>query len=87
MPYSSARAMLRPGQGFPAMMHDRTPIARVPAISHGDFWLTESMAIAEYLEDVLPPPSYPRLFPADPQRATSRSGTSRTSTSRLRCSG
>lgn len=68
VPYSTARALLREGQGFPALMHERTPITRVPALAHGDFWLTESIAIAEYLEDVLPPPSYPRLFPADPQR-------------------
>ena len=67
-PYSTARALLRDGQGFPSSMHDRTPIARVPALAHGDFWLTESLAIAEYIEDVLPPPAYTRLFPEDPQR-------------------
>jgi len=71
--FSTARALLRDGQGFPAAMHARTPIARVPALAHGDFWLTESMAIAEYLEDILPPPEYPPLFPADPrERARAR---------------
>ena len=67
-PYSTARALLRDGQGFPSSMHEHTPIARVPALAHGDFWLTESIAIAEYIEDVLPPPAYTRLFPEDPQR-------------------
>lgn len=72
-PYSIARAMLRDNQGFPPMMTERTPIARVPALSHGEFWITESSAIVEYLEDVLPPPSYERLLPADPrERARAR---------------
>jgi glutathione S-transferase len=44
---------------------------RVPALSHGDFMLAESSAIAEYLDDVFP--KAPRLLPADPrQRARAR---------------
>ena len=47
--------------------------AKVPALRHGDFWLAESSAIAEYLEDAFPPPSSPPLFPVDPrQRARAR---------------
>ena len=38
---------------------------RVPALQHGEFWLAESMAIAEYLAETFPFPKYPRLFPAD----------------------
>lgn len=46
---------------------------RVPALRHGDFWLAESSAIDEYLEDVFPPPAHARLYPADPrQRARVR---------------
>jgi glutathione S-transferase len=37
---------------------------RIPALRHGDFWLAESSAIDEYLEDVFPPPGHPRLYPA-----------------------
>jgi glutathione S-transferase len=71
--FSTARALLRDGQGTPPAMHAHTPIARVPALAHGEFWLTESMAIAEYLEDILPAPAYPRLLPADPrERARAR---------------
>jgi glutathione S-transferase len=40
---------------------------RVPALRHGDFWLAESSAIDEYLEEAFPPPRYPRLYPADPR--------------------
>jgi glutathione S-transferase len=42
----------------------------VPALQHGDFVLTESMAIADYLEDMFPEH---RVFPADPRgRARAR---------------
>jgi glutathione S-transferase len=40
---------------------------RIPSLRHGDFWLAESSAIDEYLEDAFPPPAHPRLYPADPQ--------------------
>src|SRR5687767_540724 len=43
---------------------------RVPAIEHDGFWLSESTAIVEYLEDVLPEPA---LLPREPrQRARAR---------------
>jgi glutathione S-transferase len=49
----------------------RSLTARVPALQHGDFWLSESSAIAEYLEDVFP--DRPRLLPGDArQRARAR---------------
>src|SRR5215475_12865675 len=64
--------MLRDG-GLPPQLHQHTPIARIPALQHGDFWLTESLAIAEYLEEAFPPPVWARLLPADPRaRARAR---------------
>ena len=36
-----------------------------PALQHGDFWVAESSAIIEYLEDAFPAPGFPRLFPGD----------------------
>ncbi|HUS30092.1 MAG TPA: glutathione transferase [Kofleriaceae bacterium] len=45
----------------------------VPALVHGDFWLTESSAISEYLAEQFAPPSYPRILPADArERARAR---------------
>ena len=44
---------------------DPSITGRVPALRHGDFWLAESSAIDEYLEEAFPPPQYPRLYPAD----------------------
>jgi glutathione S-transferase len=38
---------------------------RVPTLQHGDFWLSESTAIGEYLEEAFPPPQYARLYPSD----------------------
>ena len=51
----------------------RAPTARVPALTHGDFNLTESTAIAEYLEDLHPAPACTALYPAQPrERARAR---------------
>ncbi len=41
----------------------RSITGRVPSLEHQGFRLAESSAIAEYLEEVLPPPRFPRLFP------------------------
>jgi glutathione S-transferase len=46
---------------------------RIPSLEHEGFRLAESSAIAEYLEEVLPPPGHPRLFPESPRaRARAR---------------
>jgi glutathione S-transferase len=47
--------------------------ARVPALVDGDFTLSESSAIIEYLDDKWPPPKHASLLPQDPyQRARAR---------------
>ena len=52
---------------------DRGITGRVPALEHDDFWLAESSAIIEYLEDTFAPPKHPRVLPTDPrQRARAR---------------
>jgi len=49
----------------------RSLTARIPMLRHGDFFLSESSAIAEYLDDAFP--GTPRLLPADVrQRARAR---------------
>ena len=43
---------------------DRSLTARVPALVHGDFWLTESTAIVDYLEEAFPAPAFRTVLPA-----------------------
>jgi len=48
-------------------------LGKVPALVHGELWITESLAISEYLAETFPTPAHPRLFPADlGQRARAR---------------
>ncbi len=43
---------------------ERSLTARVPTLSVDDFSLSESLAIVEYLDELLPAPARPRLLPA-----------------------
>jgi glutathione S-transferase len=53
--------------------HERPPYAeasitgKVPALRHGDFWVAESSAIDEYIDEAFGPPAHPRLYPDDPR--------------------
>lgn len=61
------------GEHREAGYRDRALTAKVPALVHGEFWLAESSAIVEYLEEVFPAPDHPRVLPADPHdRARAR---------------
>jgi glutathione S-transferase len=64
--FDIVRALLREGQGVPAGLREHAAIGRIPALQHGQFWLTESFAIVEYLEEAFPEPDHAPLFPADP---------------------
>src|SRR5919198_3916058 len=44
---------------------ERSLTGRLPMLRHGDYFLTESSAIDEYLDEAFPHPAYPRLFPED----------------------
>jgi glutathione S-transferase len=61
--FSTAIALVRSGVTPAIRQHAFTSVE--PALQHGDFWVAESMAIIEYVEDVFPPPAWPRLLPAD----------------------
>jgi glutathione S-transferase len=46
---------------------------RIPAIDHDGFWLAESAAIVDYLDDAFPAPQYKRALPEGPkERARAR---------------
>ncbi len=71
--FTTALGLVREGLGPAQAVRANSVIGRIPSLQHGEFWLSESMAIVEYLEDVFPPPAYPPLLPPDPRdRARAR---------------
>jgi glutathione S-transferase len=71
VPFEMRSLDLAAGEHRRGDFSERSPTGRIPALSHGDFHLSESSAIDEYLEDLLPPP-HPLLYPqhiADRARA------------------
>src|SRR2546423_2524689 len=48
-----------------ALLNDKAIIGKVPVLVHGDLWISESLAISEYLAETFPTPGHPRIFPAD----------------------
>ena len=48
-----------------AELQDRAVLATVPILVHDDLWLSESIAISQYLTETFAPPAYPRILPAD----------------------
>ena len=70
IPFDVVEVALADGAHLQPSYRDSSVTARVPSIEHGGFRLAESSAIAEYLDEVFPPP---RLLPADVQaRARAR---------------
>jgi glutathione S-transferase len=60
IPFTTARAMMRKGVGAVDLMRERTFTGTAPVLQHGEFWLAESLAIIEYLEEMFPnPPMLP----------------------------
>jgi glutathione S-transferase len=52
---------------------ERSLTGKVPTLQRGDFWLSESMAIIEYLDEAFPAPRYrPSLPPGIEERARAR---------------
>jgi glutathione S-transferase len=63
--YSMQLVSLRRKEQERPEYRDASVTGRVPAIRHGTFWLAESSAIDEYLEETFPPPRWPRMYPED----------------------
>ncbi|HLU65397.1 MAG TPA: glutathione transferase [Kofleriaceae bacterium] len=64
---------LRRGEQREAGFAGPSLTGKVPTIEHDGFWLSESLAIVEYLEERFPPPAHPPLWPqAIEQRARAR---------------
>jgi glutathione S-transferase len=65
LPFTVRTLDLEAGHQKHADYAGRAFTARVPALVDGDFVLTESTAITEYLEESFPPPRHPALYPQD----------------------
>jgi glutathione S-transferase len=48
-----------------AKLQPKAIVGKVPILAHGELWITESLAISEYLAERFPAPDHPRLFPAN----------------------
>jgi glutathione S-transferase len=68
LPFSTAIALLREGAGVTPGVRVQAITGLAPALQHGSFWLAESSAIIDYLEEVFPPPEWPRVLPTEPTR-------------------
>ena len=72
LPFARSVAIM-PGSRLLEGLRANTVPARIPALQHGDFWLSGSAAIIEYLEEMFPPPRWPSPWPRDVrQRARAR---------------
>ena len=73
LPFTVKTVDLESGAQRQSAYADRALTARVPALVEGDFVLTESSAITEYLDETFPAPEYVALYPQDRrQRAQAR---------------
>jgi glutathione S-transferase len=73
LPFEVQTVALHAGAQWSDSYRQTSFTARVPALVDGDFSLSESSAIIEYLEDKWPPPAHAALLPRDvQQRARAR---------------
>ncbi|HEU0036998.1 MAG TPA: glutathione transferase [Kofleriaceae bacterium] len=73
LPYAVEVVPLPMPEAVRTRLREKTVLGKVPILVHGELWITESLAISEYLAERFPAPAHPRLFPADlGQRARAR---------------
>ena len=65
LPFTLQKIDLDRHENLQPTFSDSTLTARVPALQQGEFVLTESSAICEYLEDAFPAPQWAALYPSD----------------------
>jgi glutathione S-transferase len=65
LPFEMRDVALHEGEHFAPAYAAESLTSRVPVLVDGDFRLSESSAIVEYLEDRYPAPAHARVLPAD----------------------
>lgn len=68
IPFSLKRIDLLRHEQDDARYRELSLTCRVPLLQIGDFFLNESSAIEEYLEERFPAPEYERLYPRDREK-------------------
>jgi glutathione S-transferase len=63
IPFDTEKIDLDASQNLTPPYCDYSLTARVPTLSHDGFFLSESTAIIEYLEEAFPEPNYRSVFP------------------------
>lgn len=65
LPFELKQVDLEAGEHRRPDFAGRSGTVRIPLLEDGDFRLTESSAICEYLDEAYPPPAHAALYPAD----------------------
>ena len=65
IPFKVATLNLEKNEHFNADYFRSSLTRRVPMLSHDNFYLSESSAISEYLEEAFPPPKFARVYPSN----------------------
>jgi glutathione S-transferase len=65
VPFDVKPVDLAAGENRRQSYTDLSLTRRVPTLVHGDFHLSESSAISEYLEELLPAPKHAPVYPGD----------------------
>src|SRR5262245_1170878 len=65
LPYALEVVSLPIPDALKPKLAEKALLAKVPILVHGELWISESLAISEYLAERFPSPDHPRLFPAD----------------------
>jgi len=71
LPFDLLTIDLGEGENHAPVFAQTSLTCRVPTLVHDDFSVSESSAIAEYLEDLYPAPGYAPVYPSD-MRARAR---------------
>ncbi len=68
IPFSLKRVDLATGEHHASAYRELSITSRVPTLQVDDFLLSESSAIAEYLEERFPAPEFERLYPRNSEK-------------------
>jgi len=63
VPFEMRELFLGKGEHKKPELADKLLTGKVPALDHDGFFVSESLAVVEYIEDSFPAPKHPRMLP------------------------